>query len=189
MTKKNVISKLLPSLLIAGALFFLFYTSVLIPAFGPNTCGSSEEDLAEFILDYQQNNAAILKTAENGRIKAAIFQRDDIGTCIAMFERKLFGLRWSYDGMDMLRDPEDGLGVNGAWSADDKCYVVVSGDNRGGLVATYRFPDEDGLARDNLEADYIIDIYVLDGIDHFPERTTFQQFTSDGTPVGEGYWH
>ncbi len=50
-------------------------------------------------------------------------------------------------------------------------------------------PDEEGLARETLEADYIIDIYVLDGIGHFPDRTTFQQFAPDGTPVGEPYYH
>lgn len=187
MAKENRAKIRLSTAIIAGALLYLFYTSVVLPAFGPNTCGASGSDLAWFLLDNQGHNAALIKTAETGRIKAAIFQRDDIGTCIAMFERKLFGLRWSYDGMDHLRD--EGLNVNGAWSADGKCYVVVSGDNRSGLVGSYLFPDEEGLARETLETDYIIDIYVLDGIDHFPDRTTFQQFAPDGTPVGEPYYH
>ena len=185
MTERKRTKIRLSTILITGALLFLFYPSVVLPAFGPNTCGASEEALADFILEYQQNNATLIKTAENGRIKAAIFQRDDIGTCIAMFERELFGLRWRYDGMDGLRD--DGLNVNGAWSAEGKCYIVVSGDNRSGFWGSYRFPEEEGLAREGLEVDYIIDIYVLDGIDHFPDRTTFQQFAPDGTPVGEPY--
>lgn len=170
-----------------GSWILLFLLLILLVGyhisdlFGPETCGTSNESLHIFLEEQIQDEVEVLKVKEDGRIKAAIYNRDDLGTCIAMFERKLFGLRWEYTGMDML--VENGLQKEGSWHRvgmnDSKCEVVVCGDNRGGDIGAYVLRDAEEVARSGLEADYIIDIYILDGISELPDD--FRQYAPDGS--------
>ena len=149
--------------------------------FGPETCGDSNESLHMFLQEQIQGDVELLKVKETDRVKAAIYDRDDLGTCIAIFERKLFGLRWEYTGMDQL--VENGLQCEVSWLRagvnNSKCEVVICGDNRGGDIASYALKDAEGVARSGLEANYIIDIYILDGINVFPDD--FWQYRPDGS--------
>ena len=157
-------------------LLILIAGYLLSVVFGPETCGNSNEALHMFLQEQIQDEIEVLKVKKEGRIKAAIYDRDDLGTCIAMFERKFFGLRWEYTGMDML--VERGLQNEGSW-LNGKCEVVICGDNRRGDVASYVLKDAEGVTRSNLEADYIIDIYILDGIKMLPDD--FWQYRPDGS--------
>lgn len=69
--------------------------------------------------------------------------------------------------------PETGLGMTGSWQAGGflrgtRCEAVVYGDNRTGAVDSYTVTDADGVGRSDLEADYILDVYVLDGAEQLP---------------------
>lgn len=81
-------------------------------AFAANTCGGSQEDLAAYLLESQGQGATVLKTAREGRVQAVLYEREDLGLCTAVFEQRLFGLRWAYDGMESA--PETGLGMTGS---------------------------------------------------------------------------
>lgn len=145
------------------------------------TCGDSEAELQAFLEQQQRSEVVLQKVNERNRVKAVIYEREDLGTCIAIFERRLLGARWKYTGMDML--VENGLQKEGSWHSvgmnDSKCEVVVCGDNRGGDIGSYVLRDAEEVARSGLEADYIIDIYILDGISELPDD--FRQYAPDGS--------
>ena len=61
--------------------------------------------------------------------------------------------------------------------------AVVYGDNRTGAVDSYTVTDADGVGRSDLEADYILDVYVLDGAEQLPR--TLVQYGSDGSVLSE----
>ena len=155
-------------------------------AFAANTCGGSQEDLAAYLLESQGQGATVLKTAREGRVQAVLYEREDLGLCTAVFEQRLFGLRWAYDGMESA--PETGLGMTGSWQAGGflrgtQCEAVVYGDNRTGAVDSYTVTDADGVGRSDLEADYILDVYVLDGAEQLPR--TLVQYGPDGSVLSE----
>ena len=169
---------------IISALILIILCSIptIRSAYEFGTCGDSAEEMITFLEEFQMAEVnELLKVKEYGRVKAAIYEREDIGLCIATFERKLFGLRWKYDGMNTLC--ENGIQVHGGWlrTANDgsKCTLVICGDNRDGSVGSYVMTEYIQVARDNLEADFIIDIYILDGIDRLPR--VLQQRTHDGS--------
>lgn len=64
-----------------------------------------------------------------------------------------------------------------------RCEAVVYGDNRTGAVDSYTVTDADGVGRSDLEADYILDVYVLDGAEQLPR--TLVQYGSDGSVLSE----
>ena len=128
----------------------------------------------------------MLKTAREGRVQAVLYEREDLGLCTAVFEQRLFGLRWAYDGMESA--PETGLGMTGSWQAGGflrgtRCEAVVYGDNRTGAVDSYTVTDADGVGRSDLEADYILDVYVLDGAEQLPRILV--QYGPDGSVLSE----
>ncbi len=145
--------------------------------------GASEKALQDYLDQQNYTKVEILKVKQEGRIKAVIYEREDIGTCIAVFERRLLGLRWFYTGMNTLK--EVGLQttydwqLRGSWKGT-KCNLVVCGDNRSGIVASYQFGDREEVSRSDLEADWIIDIYNLDGIEKISKHR-LMQYRSDGT--------
>ena len=99
-------------------------------AFAANTCGGSQEALETYLLESQGQGATVLKTAREGRVQAVLYEREDLGLCTAVFEQRLFGLRWAYDGMESA--PETGLGITGSWQAGGflrgtRCEAVVYG--------------------------------------------------------------
>jgi hypothetical protein len=163
-------------------LVLLFSISTLRSAYALDTCGDSDEELFTFLETFQMAKVNdVLKVEEQGRVKAVIYDREDIGLCIATFDRKLFGLRWKYDGMDTLR--ENGVQSEGSWHntgiKGSKCDIVICGDNRNGGVGSYVMTDYIQAARDRLESDFIIDIYIADGVSELPRG--LQQYTPDGS--------
>ena len=48
--------------------------------------------------------------------------------------------------------------------------MAVYGDNRNGRATGYYMADAPGVRREDLESDYILDLYILDGIDHLPDE-------------------
>ena len=79
--------------------------------------------------------------------------------------------------------PDRGLALTGCWNAGgflsgSKCDIQVYGDNRDASVDAYAVTDG-GVGREHLEADYILDIYVLDGIGALPKEL---EQSGPGTP-------
>lgn len=178
--KRKIIWKLLFVAIVVLVFEYVLYGY----AFHINTCGNSVEEIHTF-LERNENSVEILKINEKDRIKAVIYEREDIGTCYAVFEKKLLGLRLAYDGMDAVVD--EGLQSGGSWKAkgmhDSKCDVIICGDNRDGKIASYVLADVPEVARENLEKDYILDIYILDGIEYLPGNLL--QYTVDGILFGK----
>ncbi|WP_458406727.1 hypothetical protein [Anaerotignum sp.] len=182
--EKGKKSRIFLKLLAVLVTVLILWTFLYGYAFGVRTCGNSEAEIHAF-LERNENEVEILKISEKDRIKAVIYEREDIGTCYAVFEKKLFGLRLEHDGMNGLVD--EGLQVGGGWHSSglkgSKCDVIVCGDNRDGRIDSYELYGVPEVARSGLEADYILDIYILDGIDHLPERLL--QYTADGALLGK----
>ena len=152
---------------------------IIMPAYRFDTCGNSDEEITTFLKERHQENVSLYKISKKDRIMAVIYDRDDLGTSVAVFEKKLFGLRYKYEGMDVL--VERGLQSNGSWNTGylkSKCEIVICGDNRDGLIESYIMEQVPNIARNDLETDYILDIYILDGIDFLPDRLT--QYTRNG---------
>ena len=152
---------------------------VIMPAYRSDTCGNSEEEISAFLEEKHQENVSLYKISKNDRIMAVIYDREDLGTCVAVFEKKLFGLRYKYEGMDGIVD--NGLQANGSWNEGylkSKCDIVICGDNRNGTIKSYVMEQVPDVARNDIEADFILDIYILDGIDILPDRLT--QYTRNG---------
>ena len=53
-----------------------------------------------------------------------------------------------------------------------QCEAVVYGDNRSGAVDSYTVTDAGSAGRADLEADYILDLYILDGVESLPKELT-----------------
>ena len=160
---------------------FLAYTIFLAPAFGHDTLWNTEEALQYYLEHHHGHDreVTILKTAQKGRVKAAIYEWES-EQYIALFEKTLFGLRWKYTGMNGVRN--DGLlSSSGYWKRSGlKCVVEVYGDNRTGQVGSYEMEYHEQIARSDLEADFILDIYIMDGISGLPSRKLLNQYTPDG---------
>ena len=165
-----------------GMLFVGLWAGLTLQAaFGTGTCGGSDEALERYLEKSQDRAVTVLKPAQEGRVKAVLYEREDLGGCIAVFQRRLFGLRWAYDGMNGFSD--DGLHLTGSWNeggfGGSKCEITVYGDNRDGEVDAYAVTDAgETVARENLESDYILDIYILDGATEMPR--TLAQYDDSG---------
>ena len=81
-------------------------------AFADNTCGGSVEAMEDYLSESQggQGDVTVLQTAQEGRVRAVLYEREDLGLCAAVFQRHLLGLRWADDGM-MESAPETGLSL------------------------------------------------------------------------------
>ena len=165
-----------------GAFLFVSAVGMTLDAMGPNTCGSSDGDMLAFLDETQGNEPVFIKSGKGGRISAIIYERQDIGLCAAFFESRLFGLRLEYHGMIQLS--EDGLCKAGSWNGNgfrSKCFFAVCGNNRSGSVGSYSLDECPEVARSGLEKDYILDIYILDGIEALPRG--FRCFAPDGSEI------
>lgn len=154
-------------------------------AFAVNTCGGSQADLEVYLEEFHHTEVTLLKVSQEGRVKAVLYEREDLGLCTAIFQRRLLGLRWAYDGMNIA--PETGLALTGSWNEGTfgftNCETVVFGDNRSGSVDAYAVTDAEGVGRTDLEADYILDVYVLDGAEQLPRDLV--QYGPDGSVLEE----
>jgi hypothetical protein len=59
--------------------------------------------------------------------------------------------------------------------------VEIYGDNRDGETAAYTLTD--GVERSDLEADLILDIYILDGADALPDRSDLARYDAAGNTL------
>lgn len=154
-------------------------------AYAADTCGGSDSALETYLEEFYHAEVTLLKVSQEGRVKAALYEREDLGLCTAIFQRRLLGLRWAYDGMNIA--PETGLALTGSWNAGTfgftTCEAVVFGDNRSGAVDAYTVTDAESVGRTDLEADYILDVYVLDGAEQLP--LDLVQYGPDGSVLEE----
>ena len=122
----------------------------------------------------------VLKTAREGRAWAMLYEEGATRDRYLMtFESRLFGLRLRQMGMNTFSEAGR-LYQSGSWQTGtllgSKCVVEIYGDNRGGQIESYVLADAPQAARENLEADYILDLYILDGVESLPKELT--QITS-----------
>lgn len=166
-----------PRVLAAVLLVVLCAGYIRLQYYGPMTCGAGEEDMARYVEQMVKGrgvydlNIAVRKTAREGRVQAILYEEyrdsdtDYHYRYVILFERKLFGLRLRHVGMN---DWEEGnLYSTWRWN-DGRCETAVYGDNRSGRAAGYYMADASEVRRENLESDYILDIYILDGINQLP---------------------
>lgn len=154
-------------------------------AFAANTCGDSDSALEGYLEEFYHTEVTLLKVSQEGRVKAALYEREDLGLCTAIFQRRFLGLRWAYDGMNIA--PEMGLALTGSWNEGafgfTACEAVVFGDNRSGAVDAYTVTDAESVGRTGLEADYVLDVYVLDRAEQLPQDLV--QYGPDGSVLEE----
>ena len=166
-----------------AALVLVLLCALALKGYWSRTLGRSDEAVAAYLTEKYEGSVyddsiRLLKTAERDGWLAALYRRSwDGGTegCVAVFRCRPLG-RCTYDGMELFRDEE--LHMTGAWrKGGSRCHVVVYGDNRGGRTAGYSVrADGEALGREGLEADYILDIYRLDGAREMPDRDTLACF-------------
>lgn len=147
--------------------------------YGLMTCGTSEEDMTRYVeqmvrgKDIYDLKIAVRKTAREGRVQAIMYEEYRNSDpnyryrYIIFFERQLFGLRLRHVGMNSWEEGK--LYRSGSWGGG-QCDVEIYGDNRDGRVKSYTMANAPEVSREDLESDYILDIYILDGIDHLPRE-------------------
>lgn len=154
--------------LVIGAVF-LFWVR---PAFGSMTVSGSAADTVTFLEELTGQRVSLVKTVQNGRVKAVLYENEAGQLGLNVFERRLLGLRWKHDGMN-LYDGDGQLYLSGSWNdggiRGSRCDIVVCGDNRGGEVQTYSVP-EAGIETVYVPVKYILDVYILDGIENLPRE-------------------
>jgi len=164
-----------------AAVLLLAAFAMCSSSFGQLTCTNSQADIESFLEEWNRQEITVLKSARSGRIKAVLYENEAGQLGVNVFERKLLGLRLKHDGMNLC-DKESGLHISGSWTKSSlrgsKCDIVVFGDNRGGEVDSYILWDVKDITRGDLEADYILDVYVPDGIAALPKG--LQQRDADG---------
>lgn len=165
--------------ILAGVLLLIFCTGYIRSQyFGPMTCGVSEEDMTQYVEQMVREKGifdlkiAVRKTAREGRMQAILYEeyRDSDPDWqygyVIFFERELFGLRLRHVGMNVWEEGE--LHRSGSWNSSGRCDAAVYGDNRNGRVTGYYMADAPEIRQEEVESDYILDLYILDGIDHLP---------------------
>ena len=174
-------TKVIVALLAVVILALWAFPTILYVVNTRDTIKNTDEEIEAFIEAYQGAEVtAIVKTAESDDTKVVIHEREDLGMCVAFFEKKLSGKRLHYLGMNMLADS----GLHISWDVREngkEGHVVVYGDNRSGSVGAYVSEEFPWVARENLESDFIIDIYPLDPSEEtFPIDNLLYQYTPDG---------
>jgi len=142
------------------------------PAFGGDTCNNSEIAIEAFLEEWNRQEITVLQSAQEGRVRAVLYENEAGQLGVNIFERKLLGLRLKHDGMN-LYDKGPGLHFTGSWTKGglkgSRCDIVICGDNRGGEVGAYVMWDAPQVARESVQAGYVLDVYILDGIEALPK--------------------
>ena len=165
-------------LIVAGLLaVVLAGTYLRAQYFGPMTCPASEVGMAQYAEDLFDREITVLKTAREGRAWAMLYEEGTTRDRYLMtFESRLFGLRLRQMGMNTFSEAgrlyQSGSWQTGGTLLGSKCVVEIYGDNRGGQIESYVLPEAPQAARENLEADYILDLYILDGVASLPKELT-----------------
>lgn len=169
-----------PWVLAAALLVWASARYIRAQYYGPMTCGTSEEDMARYVEQKVSEKGvydlkiAVRKAAREGRMQAILYEEyresdpDWRYGYVIFFERQLFGLRLRHVGMNGWEEGK--LYRSGSWSSGGRCDAAVYGDNRNGKVTGYYMADTPEIRREDLESDYILDLYILDGIDHLPDE-------------------
>ena len=131
------------------------------------TCGTEEEEIAGFLQARNGSPVRLLRVVSEGRATAVFYERESDGElCWSVFDGVLFHTRLRHEGMDLVGDTD--LHVSGSWhrggnGKKSRCTILVYCDNRSGNLSAYRHTTMPQIARDNLEADLILDLYFFDG--------------------------
>ena len=133
--------------------------------------------MAQYAEDLFDREITVLKTAREGRAWAMLYEEASTQDRYLMtFESRLFGLRLRQMGMNTFSEAgrlyQSGSWQTGGTLLGSKCVVEIYGDNRGGQIESYVLADAPQAARENLEADYILDLYILDGVESLPKELT-----------------
>ena len=143
------------------------------PAFGHLTCNNSEIAVEAFLEEWNRQEITVLQSAQEGRIRAVLYENEAGQLGINVFQRKLLGLRLKHDGMS-LYDKRPGLYLTGTWTEGglkgSRCEIVVCGDNHGAEVWSYTVADAEGMTDRYAHVGYVLDIYILDGIAALPKE-------------------
>jgi len=143
-----------------------------VPAFGNGTCSNSELAIEAFLEGWNRQEITVLRSAQEGRVRAVLYENEAGQLGVNIFERKLLGLRLKHDGMNLYHKGP-GLHFTGSWTKGglkgSRCDIVICGDNRGGEVGAYVMWDAPQVARESVQAGYVLDVYILDGIEALPK--------------------
>ena len=143
-----------------------------VPAFGGDTCNNSEIAIEAFLEGWNRQEITVLRSAQEGRVRAVLYENEAGQLGVNIFERKLLGLRLKHDGMNLYHKGP-GLHFTGSWTKGglkgSRCDIVICGDNRGGEVGAYVMWDAPQVARESVQAGYVLDVYILDGIEALPK--------------------
>ena len=143
-----------------------------VPAFGNGTCSNSELAIEAFLEEWNRQEITVLRSAQEGRVRAVLYENEAGQLGVNIFERKLLGLRLKHDGMNLYHKGP-GLHFTGSWTKGglkgSRCDIVICGDNRGGEVGAYVMWDAPQVARESVQAGYVLDVYILDGIEALPK--------------------
>ena len=175
-------TKIIVALLAVVILALWSFPTILYIVNTADTIKNTEEEIEAFIEASQGNEVtAIVKTAESENLKIVIHEREDLGLCVAVFERKMFG-RLEYLGVDTLEASNLTMarslvreGRNGA-----EYTLAILGDNRSGGVGSYVIKSHPHVTRDNLESDFIIDFYTIEGEEGIASYDMLE-YAPDGT--------
>lgn len=152
-----------------------------VPAFGHLTCNNSEIAIEAFLEEWNRQELTVLRSAQEGRIRAVLYENEAGQLGVNVFERKLFGLRLKHDGMNLC-EKGPGLHLSGRWTEGglrgSKCDIVIFGDNHGAEVWSYTVADAEGVSDRYAHIGYVLDLYILDGIKSLPQE--LQMYGPDG---------
>ena len=143
------------------------------PDFGGDTCNNSEIAIEAFLEEWNRQEITVLRSAQEGRVRAVLYENEAGQLGVNIFERRLLGLRLKHDGMNLYHKGP-GLYLSGSWTEGgpngSRCEIVVCGDNHGAEVWTYTVADADGVTDRYVHAGYVLDVYILDGIQNLPQE-------------------
>jgi len=163
-------------------LLLIVAKTVVLPAFGHLTCNNSENAIEAFLEEWNGQEITVLRSAQEGRVRAVLYENEAGQLGVNIFERKLLGLRLKHDGMN-LYDKGPGLYLTGEWTEGglkgSRCEIVVCGDNHGAEVWSYTVADAEGVSDRYAHVGYVLDVYILDGIAALPQD--LRQYGPDGS--------
>ena len=178
-------TKVIVALLAVVILALWAFPTILYNVNTRDTIKNTDEEIEAFIEAYQGAEVtAIVKTGEKENLKIVLHEREDLGLCIATFERKASGRRLAYLGTDTLEEGK--LFSNRAPVREGRSgleyTLAVVGDNRNGRIGSYVIKSQPHVTRDHLESDFIIDFYTIEGEESIASYDMLQ-YAPDGTLV------
>lgn len=158
-----------------GMLFVGLWLGLTVPpAFSQRTCASGEGEMQAYLEKASGQPVQIMEQAEEGRAKAVLFSTSEGDYAVAVFEKRLLGLRYQQDVMETVGQD---LGLCSTWAEGgpfqkSRCKAVVFGDNRERGITGYTLKTAvREIECEGLEGrDWVLDLYLLDGAAQGPAR-------------------